>query len=330
MSKLYDKSRRISADLTEEGLRQKRFYLILTVVLFILGAASFWEFVYELCHMIGSIVSATPSMALYEFKRMFPLILTSFVYVYLQVVVFHAYTAESKEERIGIFRKHGFVTIVLGAIISLYVIVGMFTGQYEKPVEGFISPLFPLDICLGGLLFAVVGFLCIKYSKVLAKKEDCLPYIPKRHGKFARGIGRFFCLLVYLVGISSFAACLYGTYVMDWSHGYIFYNIMLWLTYACAATMVIAYRFCYVELKNEYKPKAMRKMGLSFLIINAVIFALYLLSVQIFNEAPNQNAFGILPIEFTASFNAFMPIFAATNLLSPLVALIKGFLWKEK
>lgn len=310
--------------------RQKKFYKILQGCLFLIGSLFFWEFVYELCHMIGSIVSGDPGMALYELKRMLPLILTAFIFVYLIVYSHHAYVAPNKKVRSKTWKVNGVVTQILGVIVAVYVPVGLSNGFYAKLVEGYITPLFPLDFIIMGALIVLYGTFAQRVAAFTDKSDVELPYFERKHSGFVRGLGRFFCLLSFMVAISSFAACVYGIYVLDWRHGGIFYNIMLWLNYFTAFFMVMIYRFGYVEAEAPKRPFFMKKMGLIMLLVNVVLMALYLVSVQIYNEAPNLNAFGILPIEFTASFNAFLPIFALNNIVAPLAALIKGCIGVRK
>lgn len=326
MSRVFTKSNRITGMLNSQGRREHRFYTILTILLFILGAFSFWEFIYELCNMIGSISCGDPGRALAELFRMLPLILTSFVYVYLQVYCLHAFRASSVKKRARIWAAGGVATMILGLGIAGYTVFGVITGTYAGIVEGYISPLFPLDIAIGGILFMVYGFFAVKYSRRIRKDGSNLPCPEKKRFAIFRFLGRIFCLLSYLVALCGFAACFYGTYVLDWTHGRLFFNIMLWLNYFIAFVMAVFFRFVYCELKSEYRRPAMKRAGLVFLIINIILFVVYLGAVQIQNEAPNLNAFGILPIEFTASFNAFLPIYGLNNLLGPLTAFIRGLI----
>lgn len=330
MKDLFKKENRISFGMSSEALKERCFYFTLTIVFFALGAFAMWEMVYELCHMIGSISCADPAQTVVELKRMLPFILNGFGFVYIAAWVHHAYTAPSKKARSAAWFRGGIGTIVFGAAIILYIVIGLISGQYEKLVEGYISLLFPLDIMIGGVLFIVVGLLAIKYAKQLKTAPGALPYMSHRHCAFVRTLGRIPCLLAYLVSLASFAGCVYGTYVMDWKHGGIVFNIMLFLNYFTAFAMVAVYRFGYIETKDELKPQTMKKTALWFLIINIVLYALYTVSVQIWNEAPNQNAFGILPVEYTASVNAFAPLYLLMNIGAPLIAFVKGCIRSKK
>ena len=345
-------------------VKERRFYTLLSFILFIPGAFSFWEFVYEMCNMIGSIASGDPAQALAELKRMLPLILTAFIYVYLAVKAFRAYTALPKQ-RACIWRQTGLTSVIAGAVVCLYVIIGLITGQYARIIEGHISLLFPLDMVIGGVVFILYGVHAVRYSGRLGyrlEQEQTASAAPTVSTDRPYPSGpicitsrfRFFHILSYLAAMCGFAACFYGTYVLDFAHGSIFFNIMLLLNYFSAFAMLIVYRFIYVEqpagahpvvepsadkhqaaghLLNdcptgEYsdvrKPSLAFKWSLGFLIGNIIIFILYLVSVELQNEAPNLNAFGLLPIEFTASFNAFPVIYGLNNIIAPLTALIKS------
>lgn len=321
---------RIVDGMDDKARRERRFYMIAAAVLFVLGSFSFWEFLCELCNIIGSISCGDPIRAVGQLTRMAPLILTSFIYVYLGIWLHHAYIAPDEAKRIRIWKIHGFVTMGLGAIVVGYVIAGLVNGLYARFAEGFISPLFPLDIMLGGFIFIAYGMFAVRYAEILEVSHSKLPGMPVKHCGPLRFLGRIPCALSYMVALCSLAACIYGTYTMDWSHRWQIFNIMLWLVYFLAFAQAVIYRFVYVELKSSNKAEAMKTLSKWILIVNAAVFVLYLVTVQVFNEAPGQNAFGILPIEYTASFNAFMPIFFLNNIVGPLAAFLKSLFKKSR
>lgn len=330
MKDLFSESCRIGSVLSDKGKREHRFYLILQIVLFLLASFSMWEFLYELCNIIGSFVSGCPPRGIEQIIRMMPMILTAFSYVGMSIRVCRAYTAPSAEKRARIWKRGGFTTIVVGAIIAMYVIIGVIVGEYDRLVEGFFTPLFPLDLCIGGFLMMIYGIFADIYSQKIIDGGSELP-CPARHGCLVmRVVDRVFYFLGVCVSMCAFAACVYGLWVMDWSHGAVFFNVMLWLNYFTAFAMLFVYRFVFCELKDEHRRSAQVRLGLIFLCVNVVLFGLYLVSVQIFNEAPNQNAYGIIPIDFTASFNAFAVVMGLNNLLSPAAALIKGLIAGKK
>lgn len=296
--------------------KERRFYSILSIILFIPGALCMWEFVFELCNMIGSIASNDPARAVVEFMRMAPFIVTTLIYIYLAAYTYAAYRAADCVKRFRIWKINGVITIILGASVILYIAFGWLSGQYARIIEGYLSPLFPLDIALGGALFVLVGILAICYgeriraSQRISASAELVSYF------------RLFHLLSYLVGCCGFAGVLYGVFTVDFTHGNIFFNVMLLLNYFSAFFMLVIYRFVFAEKKDTARDKSRTRWSVGFLIANIVIFALYMVSVELQNEAPGQNAFAILPIEFTASFNAFPLIYGANNILAPLVALV--------
>lgn len=296
--------------------KERRFYSLLSIILFIPCALCMWEFVFELCHMIGSIASNDPYRAVVELRRMFPLILTTVIYIYMSSYTFAAYRASECVKRFRIWKINGAVTIVLGAAVVAYVAYGLITGLYARFVEGFISPLFPLDLALGGAMFILCGILSINYGEWIRSHQQV-----SATAEF-KSYFRLFHILSYLVGCCGFAAFVYGLFTVDFTHGNIFFNIMLLLNYFTAFLMLVIYRFVYAQKKDTAREKCRTRWAVGFLIVNIVLLALYMVSVELQNEAPGQNAFAILPIEFTASFNAFLVVYGANNILAPLAALI--------
>ena len=326
MKYLFDKQSYLAADMSGKAKRENLFYTVLQIVLFLLAAFSMWEFLYELCNIIGAIVSGCPAQAVVEAVRMAPMILTAFTYVYLNIWLLRAYRAATPEKRVSAWKVNGIITAVVGLCIALYIVIGLITGEYDRLVEGFLSPLFPLDLMLGGVLFIAYGVVSFLYGRKLEKQPSELPCGVKFGFSIVRGIDKVFYFLGFCVALCSFAACVYGIWVLDWTHGAVPFNIFLWLNYFTAFLMAVSYRFVWVNLKEEFKPRAEVLLGIFFLILNILLYAGYTVCVNVWNEAPNLNAYGIVPIDFTASFNAFALVMALNNLLSPLSALIKGLI----
>lgn len=298
-------------------VREKRFYSILSVLLFAFGGVVFWEFLYEFCNMVGAVVSGTPSQALAEAGRMLPVILCAAASVVLNACAFGARRA-APEKRARRWRGGGLAAIVLGAAVTLSVLLGLMRGTYFGLVEGNPTLLFPLDVLLVGLGIAAYGVFGRVYAKRLDAKTPELPAGPKGRWDF------FHCVSV-MITLSSFGACVYGFWTLDWAHGDVFFNVVLWLNYFAAVLQASLYRFVYAEGAAEKRREIHRKLAGMVLVWNVVLLGLYFLAVQVMNEAPNANAFGLLPIEFTASFHAFPVVMLLNNVLGPLAALLKSF-----
>ena len=304
-------------------LNERIFYSILSVILFGLGAFSFWDFIYALTNMAGSIVSNTASEAVVVWVRLFPMLLIAILLVYMACSVHTAFCATNQLKRASIWKRRGIVCIILGSIVCLYVIVGIITGEYEHIVEGYVTYLFPLDTIIYGVICILAGVTAVKYGGAISTKDGGYYIAPRvaRNGRIKRAVN-IWLVLSYLVSLCGFAAFVYGIFVLDFSHGAIFYNIMLLLNYGVAFVMFVIYRFVYLEKSIDERDKCGACFGIVFLVINIVLFVLYTISVNIYNEAPNQNALGLLPIEFAASFNAFPFIYGTNNLIAPLCAVI--------
>lgn len=330
MKEFFDRDYRFAAGLSAKGRKERRFYLIMSVILFIPAAFTLWEVNYELWNMVGSIACASFDQAFVELTRMLPLFLTAAAYVVMLIYTHGAYRAGSERSRRNKWSAGGIAVIILGAVITVYVPVGVAVGKYGKLIEGYISPLFPLDVMLGGVMFIGLGILSVHYSKVLTEKLSELPFVTDRSR-----IGLRFCkfgllrCLGLLIVLCSFAGSVRAAWVLDLKHGYVLFGIMLWLNYLIPFVMYLVYRYIFCELKAELRGKASIKFGCFFLAVNLIIFILYNITLQIWNEAPNVTAFGLLPIDFTASMNAFAVIFGANNLLTPVIAIIRGAFYRE-
>jgi len=328
--KLLSKDSRIASSLSEQGKREHLFYTVLSAILFVAASFTMWEFLYALCNMIGAMVCADPEYALRELLRMLPQILFNFTLVFMLGYEVNAFRARKEGQRARIWKRDGIATIVMGVVIIVYIIVSLVTGRYGSIVEGYPSALFPLDLIIAGAGLCVYGVFSFKYGKKLEKDGSALPLFYDKRPFFVRGIDSFFGSILIMIELCAFAAAVTGLWVIDFAHGAVFYSIMVWLVYALAAFWLIVYRGVYDELKDECRRKGRLVLGLSAFGINLVVFALYMVSVQIYNEAPNLNAYGVLPIDFSASFNAFMVVFALNNVVAPLIFTVRGLFGGKK
>lgn len=330
MTKLFDKTKFINNTLSVEAKKENLFYRILSIVLFAIATVPFYEFFFEFCHMLGSIVCATPKQALVQLIRMAPFLLFSLTLAYLGIYLHVAYIAKDKETRIKVWKVNGFVTIGLGAFIILYVILGLCFGKYARIVEGYLTPLFPLDMLIAGLLFIVYGYFAYKYSLRIKEKGSNLPYHNQNKNKHLRKTETVLYSFAYLFALFSITAFAYGLFCIDWTHGNIFFNIMLLLNYVMIVLFVLFFRYFYLEYDENTKTNIKKDYLLYWLILNVTLYCLYLISVQVQNEAPNLNAFAILPIEFSASANGFGLIYALVNVGGPLFLFCRELLLKNK
>ncbi|MCQ2815209.1 MAG: hypothetical protein MJ227_02840 [Bacilli bacterium] len=326
---LFKKENRISSTLSQRGKKEYLSYNILFIVLILLTAFPFWEFFCEICNIVGSIVSGTPKQGLVQLVRMLPLFLFVISLVYIGIYTWRAYRARDEHGRIKAWKVNGYISVGLGTIIFVYTIVGYLTKIYERFVEGLVTPLYPFDMIFAGLIVILFGIFSVVYSKKLTIKKSELPYVKGSNKKIIRGLDKVFYPISYLVGVGSLAAFIMCFWVMDWTHGYIIFNIGLMFTYFMAFLMVIFYRLIYCGLKDEIKKKVAIKVAVAVLAINLIFYIIYMVSCGVFPYAPNQNAFGLLPLEYTASFNAFWLLFGLNNIVGPIVALIKGIIRKK-
>lgn len=305
--------------------KEKTFYSILTILIFIPGSFLMWEVIRELCNMIGSLVCGDTARVAAQAKRMAPLYFAAFILIYLQAFVHKAFTAYNQRNRARIWKRNGIASIVLGTLLAAFVGIWLIIGEYARIIEGYIYPLFPLDILIFGVLVILFGIFAYRYGDDVRWRGSKLEYFTDGVNPFAR----IFRVLSYIVTMCSFVACAMAGFVIDWTHGGIFFNVMLCLVFFTPVAMALIYRFVFFNVSARKRNRFQIGTAVVFLIVNIVVLAVYMVSVQLQNEAPGQNAFAVLPVEFTASFNAFPLIYGANNIIAPLVALIRGLIKKK-
>ena len=274
----------------------------------------FYEELYEICNMIGSIVSGTSKQALVEFSRTFPYIMFVTYLIYSNIK-YHVTYLSSKDVRMKNYKTLSIVSYVFDTIIIVYTVIGYFL-DYHDLIETGPTYFYPFDLFVCGILVFIQGL----YFSKKAKNGDNLGDTNTSNKKLFRRYMTYF----YLVALGGIAGVFYSFNVLDYSHGNVFFNIMFTLMYLMPVIMLVVYKYIYCELKDEYKAKYCLTYGIVFMIINLIIFIVYLLIVRQNPQVLVQNCFGLLPIDYTASVNAFLLIYGITNLLTPIIVIIKG------
>lgn len=304
--------------------RQIFFYAILSFVLFILAAFPIWDNLMDLCQMIGSFACGSPVEALKLFLRRFPAHMISISLIFMGFRIFNIYRAE-KGQRARLWKNFGITTISIGGSIVLSVIVLLIVGVYGKMIEGTPTLLFPLDTLLGGLVMIGYGVGSFALSRVMKASPSPLPS-SKPKGLTIKRVAYFFS---YMMACFSFAGFCHGVADMDWKNGGIFFNVMLLINFAVPIYQAILYRYYYMETRNEKKQYFVHRVIPYVLVINCVLFFLYLVALQTDPWAPATNASAVLPIEGTASINAFAVLFGIASLVNPCVAFLQTHIFKK-
>ncbi len=311
--------------LTPQAKKQRIIYFAVSALFFVLSSFLMFDFMYQICNMLGSVVSGTPSQAIVVLKRIIPQLVLTVGLVYANIYLRCAYKATNEKNRINAFKYNGYVCGVLGVITVLYVLIGVIAKQYYSLVEGHPSPLYPLDIALGGALLIAQGVLSVLYAEKLKTTPSELPYGGLRN-KYLRWVDYFFYGVAYLFILFSFASLCYAPFIMNFSQGGIFFNIMMIFVHITAIFEFIFYVFAYNEALPELKKDIQRKYSLIILAVNVLVLILYTVALQIAPYAPNNNAFGLLPIEYTASVNVFPILYSLVTVLAPLAAFLKSLI----
>ena len=323
MKNYLSKDLRTVSSYSEKGKKSFLILNLISIALFILGSFAVFSSLYKFCNMIGSIVSGTPKAAIHEFIRVCPIIIAECALIYVAAFI-HNWTAPKSEEKFNKnVKKNGIICVVIGAIIAFYVIVGIIAGLYHGLVEGYPTALFPLDLLIVGLAYLALGVCLLVFGKKI--KLD-LPYEDHK----SNGFFGVLCTIQYMGTLYAFASFIYSFWVVDWSHGHIFYSLMLELILLIMIGMACVYKFIYCPLKKGEKNSFQILASASFLVLNVIVFVLYIVAFSNDVAAPSEAWYGILAIDFTASFNAVTYVYGLMIILTPLIALIRGLVARAK
>jgi len=310
--------------------KQSSIVTIALIVTFIIAALCTFNFFYALCDVIGSIVSGSPDCALRDLLRSLPILFTLLGLAHIFISLHYTHRNVSDEKRTKGINYNSIASIVFGGGTILYVVIGTIAGIYSSLVTGYPSALYPLDSLLGGLLILAVGILFLLWNK---KYQEKLPYVVPNRANTAKGVEKgfhhFFVAIWVICALYGLAAVINSTYIVDWTHGHVFYSIMLVIMFALPVFYLLIWEFYYNELKEENR-KNMLVVAIAGAVLSIVVVGLYALAYNLDPQAPDLACFGILAVDYTASVNAATLIYTICNIAVPVTALAKALIVYKK
>ncbi len=320
--KMFDQSDLVTSNLDEKQKKQSLIATVSVIVLFILSAFTFMNFLYCLSDCIGSIVCASADVALRDAIRSVPLIL-SFFMTLAGLMVAHTFYRNESESKLRVrAKKHARIGIVIGAIIIAYVIIMRFAGTYLSLLEGSPSPLYPLDAVIYAAIFIVLGVIILIYLKKGSYAGASRPSI-QTGGKFVRS---FFRAIWLMIGLYGFCGFFYSIFIVDFRNGYVPYSLAMMLVSLVAFLTVAVWELFYNAFTAEKRRNITLPLAIVSLAVSVGSAFLYFLALKANLDGPANVGFGILPIAFSASVNFATLLVVATPLIVSVVALVKGII----
>ncbi|MBR3423005.1 MAG: hypothetical protein IKG80_00780 [Clostridia bacterium] len=296
---------------------------------FILSAFTFMNFLYCLSNCVGSIVCASPDVALRDAIRSCPIFLSFFLSLSGLLTAHTFYRNESP----GILRKkakkHAVIGIALGAVIIVYVIVMLITGKYLSITEGAPSRLYPLDAVIYAAGFIAAGIAVLTYLKKAAGRNfvgPCRAPVWKK----CRGLRSFFRTFWLLFGLYGFCGFFYSFFIVDWGNGYVLYSVASMCVSFVAFISLWVWEFIYNNMTEEKRKKATLPLGLVYLVLSVGAAAFYFIALKNNLDGPSNVGFGLLPIAFSANVNIATFLVVAAPIIVSLTAVIKGLFRRRK
>ena len=329
MNSIFDRNNFVHSEQGGNQKRQSVFVTLCVIVFFALSAITFMNFLYCLSDCAGSIVCASPDVALRDAIRSCPIFLTFFVTLSGLMTAHTFYRNESREILARKARKHAVIGIVIAALIIVYTIVLRIAGRYLSLVEGSPSRLYPLDAVIYAVFFIALGVFVLIYVKHDAQKQlffgvSRAPVQSK--GRGVRSIFRTFWLLVALYGFCGF---FYSLFIVDFRHGYVFYSVAMMLVSLVAFLTIAVWELFYNNLTAEARNQYTLPLAIVSLAVSIVSTVVYFVALKGNLDGPSNVGFGLLPIAFSASVNFATLLVVAMPLIVSVTALVKGFYRKH-
>ena len=324
MNNIFDRSNFVHSEQGGKQKRQSAFVTLCVIVFFVLSAITFMNFLYCLSDCVGSVVCASPDVAIRDAIRSCPIFLSFFAALSGLMVAHTFYRNESREILAKKARKHAMIGIVIGALIIVYTIVLRITGRYLSLVEGAPSRLYPLDAVIYAVICIGLGVAVLAYVKKDSKTQ-CF-FGPSRAPlqKKGRGVRSVFRAVWLMVGLYGFCGFFYSLFIVDFRHGYLFYTAAMMLTSLVAFMTVAVWELLYNNLTAAARKKYMLPLALVSLAVSVASAVFYFIALKGNLDGPANVGFGLLPIAFSASVNFATLLVVAMPLIVSVTALIKG------
>lgn len=330
MKDLFNKEHFLFTDLDKKQRRQSLIVSLVIALLYLASAFTFMNMLYCFADIIGSIVSGSPDVAIYDLLRSVPIFLSFFMTLWTLLLAHAFFRNVSDERRMKSLFKNAIAILCFAGVNILYIIIGTAAGKYASLVEGSPSPIYPLDAMLYSILFVAIGVLALLYAK---KWKDRLPYIVPSRGPIVTR-GRFgYCLVVtlwMLVSLFCFGGFWMGLFIIDFVHGYQAYSIALLLVYLVNACFFIVWEFYYNEAKAESRKVILLPLAIVGLCVAVFAAGFYFIGLGFNLDGPSNVGFGALPVAFAANVNIATLLVVATPIIVSVVALIKGIRLRKK
>ena len=312
----------VLAGLDGKGKAKAALVSLAVVIFFVLSAFTFMNFLYCLSDCIGSIVCASPDIALRDAIRSCPIFLSFFVSLAGLMTAHTFYRNENADTLKRKAKKHAVIGIALGAVIVVYVIAMLIAGRYLSIVEGAPSPLYPLDAVIYAMCYIAAGICVLVYLKRSKNgfEGPCRAPVQKR----GRGIRSVFRAVWLLIGLYGFCGFFYSFFIVDFKDGYVPYSISMMCVSFVAFASLAVWEFYYNNLTAEKRMKAALPLAIVYLAVSVAAAVFYFIALKNNLDGPSNVGFGLLPIAFSASVNFATLFVVATPIIASVTSLIKG------
>lgn len=289
---------------------------IIEPILFVLAGLAFFYFVYALA-ADGQDFSHLGKMLPFYLALLSPTYVLFLVHLFL----YPRNAAALKKTYFG----NGIALVALALIGLVMIIVLLANGTYHGLVQGWLTPLFPLDALLILLADGVLGgFL---FYRARGFKDEGYLYFPYRHGRARRILSSIFRPIYVLASEYVSGAFLFGFGIANYSSPTFGYMIPVYLLMLLSPLALAYYEFFYKPKQGKFTCPCVQRKGAIVLLSSTLILGiLWLLFSQINPNFFVDNATGYFPIDFMMSINAAPIVILAPLFGAGATALIASFL----
>ncbi len=328
--KMFDKDNFVCSGLDGKRKKQNILLICCLTVLYVISAFTFMNFLYCMAECIGSVVSGSPDVAIRDAIRSMPVILTFFVTLGGLMICQSLYRNERDGRAMKLVRKHAWITVVIGAVIVLYIVAMRIAGRYISLVEGAPSPIYPLDALLYALLFVLLGAGTLVYAKKYAVGHPFEGPERPLTVKKTRIFHNIFTSIWLLISLYGFCGFFYSLFIVDFRHGYLPYTLAAMFASLVAFCTFAVWELYYNSLRPEKRREQLLKIAVISLIVSIMSAAFYFAALKFNLDGPANVGFGILPVAFAASVNIATLIVILAPLVVSICALVKGLAMRKR
>jgi hypothetical protein len=229
------------------------------------------------------------------------------------------------------YLANGGVIAFFAFLSWLFTIVNLAKGTYQAGLTGYITPLFPWDVFLLGLVYMGLGAFWIVKGWKLKESDGELFFFPRSKSKLHLVFASIFRPLYVIISLYFTGAFLFSLGIANYggAKGWAMASAELLMLFLVG--QLALYEWGYkARPSQERSLQKSKKMSLWTLDIGLVLVAYFVISLVLAPDFLIEEATNLFPVDFMGSYKLAPYFLVLPSLIAPLSAFLTALLSARK